>query len=155
MDIAPTPKSTAPQLAHKPNRNGWTDEKKTIFLKSLAGAASVTAAAAGVGMTPQSAHWLKRHPAAGSFSDDWDAAVAQAWEEVQSTAFDRLLNGEVQILCREGMELIRHRPCSPALVIHMLDRAALAGTKAERTSRKAAPIGEKPSNPENPENFNG
>lgn len=128
------------QPALQANRNGWTEERKASFIETLGKTTSVTAAAAAVGMTPQSAYWLKRNPKAGSFSDDWDAAVAKAWQQVESSVFDRVLNGETETFYREGIQYVRHRPCSANLAIHMLGRAIIAREKAEAKAREISQI---------------
>lgn len=45
--------------------DGWTPERKRLFIEALADTGSVRAAAHRVNMTPESAYLLRRHPEAG------------------------------------------------------------------------------------------
>jgi hypothetical protein len=108
----------------RPRSHGWTPAKQTDFLQALAETASISEAARRVGMTPQSAHWLRRHPAADAFRDGWAAALAQAWTSVEASVLERVINGEIEIIDRDGARTVRHRPCAASLAVHMLDRAA-------------------------------
>lgn len=118
----------------KPRRNGWTAGKQAAFIEALADTASVTKAARRVRMTPQSAHWLRRQPAAVDFRAAWAAALAQTLQDVTTTALDRVINGEECIEEREGVRTVRRRPCAPSLVIHMLERAAAARERGVKVS---------------------
>lgn len=116
----------------RPNRNGWTPERQASFLEALAETASVTTAATRVGMTRQSAYWLRNQPAAAQFRAAWDRALAETWVQIETTALDRAINGEVETLERDGVRTVRQRPCSPRLLIHMLNRAEAARTRAAK-----------------------
>lgn len=122
-----------------PTRNGWTPERQARFLEALAETASVTTAARRVGMTRQSAYWLRNQPAAVAFRAAWDRALAETWVPIETTALDRAINGEVDTLERDGVRIVRRRPCSPRLLIHMLNRAQAAQARAERCPGAAKP----------------
>ncbi len=110
----------------RPRSNGWTLAKQAEFLEALAETASIVEAARRVRMTPQAAHWLRRQPAAAEFRAGWDAALAQAWQSVEASVLERVLNGEIEIFERDGVRVVRQRPCAARLAIHMLERAMAA-----------------------------
>ena len=114
-----------------PRRNGWTPERQAAFLTALAETANVTAAARRVRMTPQSAHWLRRQPAAQAFRDGWAAALAETVEQVSACALDRIIEGEVRIIERNGVSTVLSRPCAPGILIRLLDRATAARERAD------------------------
>ena len=125
--------STLPVASPRPLRhrsNGWTPAKQAEFLQALAETASIAEAARRVRMTPQAAHWLRRQPAAAAFRAGWDAALAEAWQSVEASALERVLNGEIEIFDRDGVRAVRQRPCAARLVIHMLERAIAVKEKA-------------------------
>lgn len=74
---------------YRPNRNGWTDQCRAAFLAVLAAGHSVTATAASVGMSRESAYWLRRQPGAVAFRQQWDAATVFVFSE----ALDESLEG--------------------------------------------------------------
>ncbi len=139
MQNLPAPATSPEPRARGPNRNGWTAARQAAFIEALGLTTSVKAAAERVGMTPQSAFWLRRQAGAEQFSEDWDAALAIAWEQVEATALDRVLNGETLTFEQEGSRFTRHRPCAPSLLIHMIGRAVLAREKAEVLRRQPDP----------------
>jgi transposase-like protein len=120
-----------PPAARSLKLRRWTPKRQAAFLKALGATASVTEAARRVGMTPQSAHWLRRHPEAAAFRKGWDAALEEVAAQVHSKMLERVLNGEVRITERNGVRIVRTRPCAPSLLIHMLNRVA-----AERETRE-------------------
>jgi hypothetical protein len=126
MSTLPTP-SPRPL---RPRSNGWTAAKQAEFLQALAETASISEAARRVRMTPQAAHWLRRQPAAEAFRAGWEAALAEAWQSVEASVLERVLNGEIEIFERDGVRAVRQRPCAARLVIHMLDRAVASREKA-------------------------
>lgn len=125
----------------RPRSNGWTLAKQAEFLQALAETASISAAAQRVRMTPQAAHWLRRQPAAEEFRAGWDAALAQAWQSVEASVLERVLNGEIEIIERDGVRAVRQRPCAARLAIHVLERALAAKDRAVPNAGKTAETG--------------
>jgi hypothetical protein len=121
----------APLPPLRPRQNGWTVARQKAFLDALTETASVVEAARRVNMTPQSAYWLRRHPAAAEFRAAWSAAIDDAWQKVEDSALDRVINGETEIFERDGVRIVRHKPCAPSLVARMLERAVTAREKAQ------------------------
>ncbi|WP_188763251.1 hypothetical protein [Sandarakinorhabdus glacialis] len=123
----------------RPNRNGWTASRQAIFIDALADTASVTQAALRAGMSRQAANWLRRHPAAHDFRLAWDAALTFAWQHVEASALERVINGETETIERDGVVVTRHRPCSPRLLTHMVDRAVAGREKSELAAKPGRP----------------
>lgn len=109
----------------------WTPKRQREFLQALEATASVTEAARRVGMTPQSAHWLRRQPAAAEFRKGWDDALDEVGFQVRTSMLERVLNGEVRVIERNGVKTVHSRPCSPSLLIHMLKRVTAEREKTE------------------------
>lgn len=118
----------------RPRRNGWTLAKQAEFLQALAETASISAAAQRVRMTPQSAHWLCRQPAAEDFRAGWDAALAQAWQSAEASVLERVLDGEIDIIERDGVRAVRQWPCAARLAVYALERAIAAKERAVKTA---------------------
>lgn len=130
--------------------DGWTPARQWEFLQVLGDTASVKDAAARVGMSERSAHRLRRHPEAEAFRIAWDAALALVWQRVEQVALDRVVNGDIDVIEREGRVVAtRRRPCSERLMIHMLTEqrrrleaqaaamaAELAAARAELLARR-------------------
>lgn len=122
--------------------DGWTPARQWAFVEALAETLSVTRAAARVGMSVQSAYRLRHRVEAVDFRRAWDAALAEGWRRVEETALERVVHGETEIYEREGVQIVRQRPCAPHLMIHMLQRAdkarkaALAAHAAEAAAAR-------------------
>ena len=58
-------------------RDGWTDNNQVIFIGLLMQEKSVSRAAAGVGMSRESAYRLRRKPGAQEFAAVWDMIMAR------------------------------------------------------------------------------
>ena len=91
------PKTTLPAFIPVPRKcqrhDGWTPERQQLFIEALADYGSVRAAANSVGMTPESAYLLRRHPEAKTFRKAWQAALDLGMQRVEDVAMDRALNG--------------------------------------------------------------
>ena len=122
----------------RPRHDGWTPARQWAFIQALADSGSITAATARVGMGREAAYRLRRHPVAVDFRIVWDAALAAGWRRVQESAFDRVINGETEIWERDGVTTVRHRPCAPQLVIHMLERASHVQAATHAVARTQA-----------------
>ncbi|MFZ4690837.1 MAG: hypothetical protein ACOYLS_16515, partial [Polymorphobacter sp.] len=118
--------------------DGWTPEKQRKFVAALSQTASVTQAARSVRMSVRSAHRLRQHPLAAEFRAAWDAALGQAWGRLEQVALDRAINGEREMIERNGYLVAeRSKPCSDRLLIHLLN-ARERTQAAERAERAAA-----------------
>ena len=110
-----------PALRHK--HSGWTPTRQQHFLEHLADTGSVAAAARAVGMTRQSAYWLRRQPGAEALARAWDTVLADAGGRIEALAMDRLVEGEEEVIEREGCIVeVRRRPCDVRLLLFYLKR---------------------------------
>jgi hypothetical protein len=112
-----------PIIPLRARHDGWTPARQRAFLAALADTGGVAAAARRVGMSKAAAYKLRRHPLAAAFRDAWDAALQTAWAQVEASALERAINGEVMVIEQGDMRFTRHRPCAPQLLIRLLDRA--------------------------------
>ncbi len=118
--------------------NGWSPARQWQFLQRLEDGASVAVAARRVGMSEASAYRLRRHPEAEDFRRAWDAAQARVWQRVEQVALDRVVNGDIETIERDGMIVAtRRRPCSDRLMIHML-KEQLRRSEAQAAALAAA-----------------
>lgn len=87
-------------------RDGWTAERRVLFLERLAEKGSVIAAARAAGVARQSVYkLLKRAPA---FRAVFDETLAHVAVLLADTAFDRALHGTEEPVFHKG-ELVGHR----------------------------------------------
>lgn len=99
----------------------WSPARQAGFIQSLETCGSVAAAAEAVGMTEGSAYRLRRHPEAEGFRRAWAVAVKRTWQRVEQVALERVIQGEIEVIEREGQVVMtRRRPCSDRLMIYML-----------------------------------
>jgi hypothetical protein len=69
------PAKTCRPVPEPCRRDGWTADRQLGFLENLARTRSVSAAAAAVGMSRESAYRLRRRDPAGLFAAAWDRAM--------------------------------------------------------------------------------
>ena len=95
--MSDTPQTTVPAFTPVPrlhNRHdGWTPERQRGFIDALALYGLVRAAANAVGMTPEGAYLLRRHPEGEEFRAAWAAALDLGIEKLEDVAMERALNG--------------------------------------------------------------
>ncbi len=112
-----------PDLRPRPRHNGWTPERQQRFLEHLAMHGSVSAAARHAGISKQSAYWFRRQPYAQDFAAAWDAALADSGRWIEDMAMDRLLDGEEEVIERDGeVVAVRRRPADVRLLLFHLKR---------------------------------
>jgi hypothetical protein len=80
-----------PQFDRAPRHDGWTAERKTRFLDSLAEKGNVRHACSRVRLSQQSAYLLRRRDA--EFARAWAAALALAREHVAQVLAERAIDG--------------------------------------------------------------
>jgi hypothetical protein len=80
--------------------DGWTAERRRLFLERLSTTASVQEAARSVGMTRQSARKLYRR--APAFRAAWDEALRESVSVLAETAFHRAIHGTGQQVYHRG-----------------------------------------------------
>lgn len=115
MSDSPNPRRHGPKFTPVPLRyrkDGWTPMRQSDFLGHLAETGSVTAAAAHVGMTRESAYRLRDKPGAHSFAAAWDAILAPPRRGRKST-----------------IDMLWHRACHGTLK-PIMHRGKHVGTRA-------------------------
>lgn len=96
MTHAQTPRS-APLALATIRHDGWTPERQTAFLETLAATHCVSEAARRVGMSRQSAYALRARLKGEPFDLAWTAAFRCRIDALAEAALDRAINGvEVQ-----------------------------------------------------------
>jgi AraC-like DNA-binding protein len=81
MDQHPAPQTAAPSPPAA-DRAHWTPAKQRLFLIALFDTGTVAAAARSVGMSPTSAHRLRRRLAGTMFDRSWSWALTQHAERM-------------------------------------------------------------------------
>jgi hypothetical protein len=83
----------APVPRERNRHDGWTPERQHGFIEALAELGSVRAAANRVGMTPEAAYQLRRHPDAGDFRKVWETALKHGIRHLEDIAMERAMYG--------------------------------------------------------------
>ena len=104
-------------------RNGWTPERQHAFIEELADCGVVKEAAARVGMTEQSAYWLRRRDDAHGFNVAWEAALQIGADRLRSIAYQRAVEGTVKRHLYKGEVVAEDRVYDNRLLIYLLGRA--------------------------------
>lgn len=107
-----------------PRHDGWTPERQRGFIEGLADCGSVTAAARAVGMTPDSAYVLRRHPEAGEFRQAWDAALGCGVQRLEDVAMERAFHGIEVPVYHFGQVVGTRRVYNDALLMFLLRNRA-------------------------------
>ncbi len=146
----------APHYAAIPNHrrhDGWTVDRQRVFIESLTAGASVTQAAARVGMTTASAYRLKRRPGSEAFADAWWHAMKLNVDQLADTILDKCING-IEVPVYHKGEIIGTRrvfslPTALNLLKHLEDqhsnydgyrRRAGKGTHSEEVVAETAKL---------------
>jgi hypothetical protein len=114
------PQFTPPPPAPKQRHDGWTPQRRALFVEMLAGRYSVEKAAIEVGMTERAAYALRaRDP---DFADEW----AKAREIVRQGLIDQSVliaqHGRITRIYKSGVLVGDRRRQSPALVLGSVKR---------------------------------
>jgi hypothetical protein len=115
------PDITTPAFRHE----GWTGERKALFLEHLAARGNVRVACARVQMSSEAAYKLRRRD--GMFARGWDAALLLARESIADIIGDRAIDGIEEDVWHRG-ELVgtKRRYDTRLMLAHMarLDKLA-------------------------------
>jgi hypothetical protein len=107
-----------PQIAPACRHDGWTPERKALFLDDLAVRGNVRAACVRVGMSRDTAYRLRRRDAL--FARGWDAALLLARDSVAETLGDRATDGiEEEVWHRGELMGTRRRFDTRLLLAHV------------------------------------
>jgi len=104
----------------RPRHDGWTPEKQQAFIEGLADTGSVTKAALGVFMSPDSAYRLRRRADAAEFDKAWEAALAVATRRLVDVAFERAIDGVENPIFHKGEVVGFRRTVSDRLLMFLL-----------------------------------
>ena len=122
------PARTLPDFAPVPRKcrrhDGWTPERQRGFIEALADCGSVKSAARAVGMTPESAYYLRRQDGARPFRKAWEAALDLGIERIEDVAMDRALNGVEVPVYAYGKIIGTRRVYNDRLLMFMLRNRA-------------------------------
>lgn len=95
----------------RPRHDGWTPERQRGFIDRLVVTGSVARAARAVGMSPQSADTLRKHPQGASFARAWEEVLANGRSYQRDLAIRRSIEGETMPVVYKGGVLghrVRH-----------------------------------------------
>lgn len=53
---------------------------------------------------------------------------------MEASVLERVINGEIEIVERDGVRAVRQRPCAARLAIHVLERAMAAKERGVKTA---------------------
>lgn len=115
--------------------DGWTPDRQRLFLVTLAEGATVEAAAAKVGLSPQSAYSFRQRAAGAAFALGWHAALLLQRQKLADTLTSRAFDGQTDTLTRaDGTSVQRHRHDNrlALALLSRLDRLAAADERADR-----------------------
>jgi hypothetical protein len=104
----------------RPRHDGWTAEKQQAFIEGLADTGSVTKAALGVFMSPDSAYRLRRRADAAEFDKAWEAALAVVTRRLVDVAFERAIDGVENPIFHKGEVVGFRRTVSDRLLMFLL-----------------------------------
>jgi hypothetical protein len=110
-------------VAVREQRDGWTPERQRAFIEALADCGIVREAAARVGKTEQSAHWLRRRGDALSFNLAWEAALQLGGDRLRSIAYERAVEGTVKRHFYKGEIVGEDRIYDNRLLIYLLGKS--------------------------------
>jgi len=137
-------KGVAPPLASyaATRHDGWTGEKMAIFCETLAETAVVAEACEAAGMSISGAYAHRRRSPV--FAAAWDAALAQARERLADTLLARSMEGNIELIWRDGEVVGERHVIDNRLglaILRRLDRLAETGlsTSSRGIRAPAAP----------------
>jgi hypothetical protein len=104
--------------------DGWTPERQRAFIAALADMGSVKAAAHSVGMTPESAYYLRRQRAAEGFANAWLAALDLGVRRLEDIALERAIHGVEVPVYSYGKLVGTRRVYNDRLLMFMLRNRA-------------------------------
>ena len=123
---------------HKPRHDGWTPERISTFLHTLAACGVVTDAARAAGMSARSAYQFRTRAEGGPFGIAWAAAERLAARRLADVAVSRALHGCVEVIVRDGeVQEERHRFDNRLTMstLTRLDKLAQANDDDSRAAR--------------------
>ena len=118
----------------KPRRDGWTEERRKIFIAVLRESGCVLDACRVAGMSDTSAYRLReRDP---DIAAQWDDAVANARRGLVAVAHQHAVVGKETVIYRNGEEVERRVAPSDSILALLIKRGDLGGRIGARTADK-------------------
>lgn len=128
LEITPAPPRTLPAFTPVPRKcqrfDGWTPERQRGFIEALAETGSPKHAARTVGMTPEGAYLLRRHPEGEEFRKAWEAALALGVQRLEDIALERAIHGIEVPVYSYGKLVGTRRVYNDALLMFLLRNRA-------------------------------
>lgn len=128
-----TPPSPA-KKTRKPRRDGWTEERRKIFIAVLRESGCVLDACRVAGMSDTSAYRLRRRDP--EIAEQWDDAVANGQRGLVAVAHQHAVVGKETIIYRNGVEVERRVAPSDSIMALLIKRGDLGGRIGGRTADK-------------------
>ena len=135
--VLSTPKHADITAPATTRHDGWTRERMIGFLEALVETASVSIAAQSVGMTRQSAYYLRARLMGQPFDLAWDAALEFGLQQLHHEALDRAMNGVAVPIFYGGEEVGERRVYPESLTRFLLDNPNARGRR-DGANRAAA-----------------
>lgn len=136
LTFAPTTLST--------RHDGWNADRQRAFIAALADSGCITLACRAVGVSPQSAYRLRRHPKGKQFAHAWDTALHCASARLVSIAYERAIEGTRKQYWRDGKLVGETVNPSDALLMFLLAKSDSNrfGSQADRLPMFPDPAGD-------------
>ncbi len=135
----PADRQTPDPLAFTPaplrqRHDGWSADRQRGFIVALADSGCVSQACRVVGVAPQSAYRLRRHPKGQPFAIAWDMAIRCASVRLVDIAMERAIHGSRRQYWRDGELVGESMQPSDGLLMFLLARLDTSrfGTQMDR-----------------------
>ena len=129
--LVPSHPDTAFSATRQLRHDGWTPERKRLFLERLAECGVVLEAALAAGMSARAAYNLRdRDPL---FAAGWEAACVMARPKLADEAWSRSMNGIVERIYRNGIVVAEKHRYDNRLTMAVLARLDSRVDRAEET----------------------
>lgn len=115
----------------------WTGERMAEFIAELAATQCVATAARRVGMSRQSAYRLRARQAGKAFDLAWAIALERAYQQLQSAALARALNGTEVPVYQRGELIGTRQHFDERLTCFLLDKGRQYKTPVSYKRRAA------------------
>jgi hypothetical protein len=124
-----------PAVVNLPDR--WNPSKMAAFLRELASTHCVSAAAAAVGMSRQSAYKLRARLKGEPFDIAWEAAFQQGYDALHQAALERALFGTEVPVFFNGEQIGTRRQFDERLTCFLLSERNHQGARQLRRFHEA------------------
>lgn len=135
VDIEKEPVQPCRPQVRSERHDGWTEERRAIFLETLAATGNVTAAVEAVGMKESSVRALRKRDA--GFGAAWDEAVMIAYERLELVMLERAINGTDRPIVRSDREVAVMKQYSDAVGIRLLQAHRKTAMRARERAEHA------------------